>query len=184
MVSADEGKFTIQKRGITLDDSTAALFLCAEIFDYPTPQACEDFNTMFAPLFDCKLEDQDEIESEYIRIFSINSVALQCVPYASWWIDGKMSGASLSKINQFYTSCGYEFDLENMKKPADHISFMIRFAAILAEEKKKTQLNEFIDFLSWFEKFVNSLKEVTKVGIFPSAGEITLDIINSLKEEI
>ncbi|WP_331774843.1 TorD/DmsD family molecular chaperone [Sulfurospirillum sp. 1612] len=169
---------------ISLEDSIAALFLCAEIFDYPTPQACEDFNTMFAPLFGCKFAEQDDVEAEYIRIFAINSVTLKCVPYASWWLDGKMSGATLSKINQFYTQCGYEFDSKNMKRPADHISFMIRFVAILLEDGKQEELKEFIGFLSWFETFVNSLNGATKMRIFPLAGEITLNIMHALKEKI
>lgn len=177
-------KSAIMMIDISLKDQIETLFFCADIFEYPTKEACHAFYRTITPKFSCKFAPQDEIEAEYIRIFTINSVALKCVPYASWWLDSKMSGVSLAKINQFYTHCGYEFDLKKMKKPADHISFMIRFIAILAEEKKEVELKEFIGFLSWFEKFVNSLKDATDIEMFSLAGELSLNIINSLKEEI
>lgn len=168
---------------ISLKDRIEILFLCANIFEYPTKEACDDFYTIIAPKFGCKFVDYGKIESEYIRIFSMHSVPLRSVPYASWWIDGKMSGASLAKIVQFYSLCGYEFDAKNMKKPADHIAFMLRFIAILADEKKEAELNEFISFLGWLEKFVDSLRYATDVEMFPLIGELSFDIINSLKEK-
>ena len=169
---------------ISLKDQIEALFLCADIFEYPTKEVCDDFYTIIAPKFGCKFMEHDEVEAEYIRIFSMHSVLLKSVPYASWWIDGKMSGVSLAKIVQFYSRCGYEFDAQNMKKPADHVAFMIRFIAILAEEKKEAELNEFIGFLGWLEKFVNALKDATDIEMFPLAGELSFDIIKSLKEKI
>ncbi|MDX1809303.1 MAG: molecular chaperone TorD family protein [Sulfurospirillaceae bacterium] len=166
------------------EEKISALFLCADIFDYPTNKALDDFNSMISRDLGCEFRDYDEIEAEYIRIFNIQSSILKCIPYASWWIDGKMSGATLSKIDDFYRSCGYQFDAQNMKKPADHIGFMMRFVAILAEEKRYTELNEFLEFLGWLGGFVDSLKYATDLEIFPLAGEISLEIINSLKEQV
>jgi len=86
-------KSAVMMTDISLKDQIKALFLCADIFDYPTKEVCDDFYTIIAPKFGCKLMEYDEVEAEYIRIFSMHSVLLKSVPYASWWIDGKMSGA-------------------------------------------------------------------------------------------
>ncbi len=167
-----------------MEDKISALFLCADILDYPS----DDHHILdeFQLLVGENLEDFDfnEVQSEYIRIFLIGSTTLQCVPYASWWIDGKMSGITSGKINDFYTSCGYKFDAQNMKKPADNISFMIRFVAILAEENRFKEVKEFANFLTWMDDFANSLDQATDMKIFKYAASMSSDIINSLKEEV
>lgn len=168
----------------SFDSQIEALLFCADIFDYPTNKALDNFNSIIEHQFGRRFTKYDEIEAEYIRIFSMQATLLKCVPYASWWIDGKMSGPALAKINDFYIECGYRFDVKNMKKPADHVSFMLRFVAILAEDERYAELSRFMDFLDWFERFVDSLKKATDLEIFPMVGEISLSIINSLKEEV
>ncbi len=159
-----------------------ALVLCADILESPDNQI--EILKEFQKLTKEELcYDPDEIQSEFVRIFLINSTKLKCAPFASWWIDGRMCGNSLYKINHFYEKCGYKFDVDNMKKPADHISFMIRFIAILAEEKRFDEIKEFSLFLTWFEDLANSLKIATKVQNFQLAVRFSLAIINSLKEE-
>ncbi len=165
-----------------IQNKISVLFLCADVLDYP----CKELNS-YKELrllgYDNTEEfNFDEIQSEYIRIFLISSTILKCVPYASWWIDGKMCGKSLYKINEFYENCGYKFDIGNMHKPGDHISFMLRFVAILAEENKFEKIKEFSIFLTWLNDFADSLKIATKIKNFQFAVEISLNIINSLKE--
>jgi TorA maturation chaperone TorD len=166
-----------------MKEKISALFLCADILDYPTDEHRVKGEFKLLADEDSKDFNFDEMQSEYIKIFLINATTLRCVPYASWWIDGKMSGDSLSKINEFYEECGYKFDAESMYKPGDHISFMIRFIAILAEDNRFEKIKEFAVFLTWMEDFVNSLKKATKIEDFQLAARISLDIINSLKEE-
>lgn len=133
--------------------------------------------------------DSDEITledlcSEYISIFSMNSTKLKCVPYASWWIDGKMSGKTLSKIVDFYAQCGYKYDAQTIKKPADNISSMISFVAILVQENRFEEIKEFAKFLTWLDDFAISLKKATHIKSFFHAVHISNKIINSFEEKL
>jgi len=162
-------------------DKIHTLTLCADILESPDNKLdiLEEFQKLTKEELCC---DFDEIQSEFIKIFLINSTKLKCVPFSSWWIDGKMCGNSLDKINNFYEKCGYVFDVDSMKKPADHISFMIRFVSILAQEDRFEEIKEFSVFLTWLEDLANSLQIATKVQNFQLAVRISLQIINSLKE--
>lgn len=168
---------------LTLDDKISLLFACADILDYPDDIFIiqEVSNSILST--NAMILDIDEIQAEYIRIFLINATLFKCVPYASWWIDGKMCGSTLSKIDKFYIQCGYKFDKKKMKKPADHISFMIRFVAILAQERRFSDIVEFSNFLTWFNDFTNSVSKVTNLQLFPSIIESSHTIINSFKED-
>lgn len=170
---------------LSLKEKISALYLCADILDYPDEDYKQKLNK-FQLLIDIPLQDLDlnYIESEYLNIFSIQSTKLRCVPYASWWIDGKMSGVSLSRINDFYNRCGYVFDIGLIKKPIDHISLMIIFIAILLEENKVKEIKEFTKFLTWIDDFENSLAKASKIKNFQFAINLSSKIINSLKEEV
>ncbi len=172
---------------LSLNDKISALFLCADILDYPNDDYKEKIKKL-EDLTNTKCNSQevalDDLQAEYIQIFSINSTKLKCVPYASWWIDGKMSGKTLSKILDFYTRCGYKFDVENMKKPADNLSSMISFIAILAEDGKIEEIEEFAKFLTWLDDFASSLKSATQIEAFSYAIDITTKIISSFKGKL
>ena len=166
---------------LTLKNKISALYLCADILDYPQNDYSEKLKSLqniFDDDYDFELED---LESEYLRIFSIESSRLKCVPFASWWIDGNMSGISLSKISKFQNDCGYGFDNEMVKKPLDHISLMITFVAILLEDNRIKKIKEFSKFLTWLNDFANSLDKATKIKTFKYATDISLKIINSIK---
>ena len=168
-------------------DKISALFLCADILDYPGDDYIQKLNE-FELISGQSLQNHnfklDDIESNYLRVFSIQSTALKCVPYASWWIDGKMSGIALSKIVDFYNKCGYAIDADLIKRPADHISLMITFTAILAEEKRFKEIKEFTKFLTWIDDFANSLGQNANFKAYGDAVNMSLEIINSFKEEI
>ncbi len=177
----------ISNLNISLNDKISALFLCADILDYPNDDYKEKIKKL-EDLTNTKCNSQevalDDLQAEYIRIFSINSTKLKCVPYASWWIDGKMSGKTLSKILDFYNRCGYEFDAKSMKKPADNLSSMVSFIAILAEDGKKEEIEEFAKFLTWTDDFASSLKSATQIKTFSYAVEIFKQIISSFKGKL
>ncbi len=165
---------------LNLEDKISALFLCADILDYPEDdysQKVERLQLLLDDDFDFELED---LKSEYIRVFSIKASSLRCVPFASWWIDGKMSGVSLSKISEFQKRCGYGFDGEMVKKPVDHLSLMITFVAILADEGRFEEIKEFSKFLTWLDDFANSLKDATDIKSFQYATDISSKIIDSI----
>jgi len=95
-----------------------------------------------------------------------------------------MSGKTLSKIVDFYAKCGYKYDAQTIKKPADNVSSMISFIAILAEEKRFDEIKEFAKFLTWMDDFATSLEKATDIKSFPYAVNISKKIISDLKEKL
>jgi len=172
-------------KNLSTEEKISVLYLCADILDYPDETYIEKLDELKLLLnYSFEEFDLEYIESEYISIFSMSATKLKCVPYASWWLDGKMSGLSTSKIKNFYKKCGYTFDETLVEKPVDHISLMLAFVAILLEEKKFKEINEFIRFLSWLNDFANSLDNASKIKYFKYAIDTAQQIINSLKEEV
>jgi TorA maturation chaperone TorD len=166
-----------------LQEQIATLFLCADILEYPETRVnVKKFYEANGQKM-ARLPHTDEIEAEFIRIFLINATALRCVPYASWWIDKKMSGATLPQIDAFYRECGYEFDAKTMQKPADHVAFMVRFAAILAEERRFETLMRFSKFLGWTGELTKSLREASEIKLFADALDTASNLIYALKEQ-
>ena len=180
-----KGRQIISK--ISLGDKISALYGCADILDYPNDNHKDIIKTvekLTQTNFDSDKIALEDLCSEYISIFSINATKLKCVPFASWWIDGKMSGKTLSKIVDFYAECGYRYDAEMMKKPADNVSSMISFIAILAQENRFKEIKEFAKFLTWLDDFAISLEKATDIKSFFYAVNISNKIINSFKEKL
>ena len=96
-----------------------------------------------------------------------------------------MCSKTLSKILDFYRRCGYEFDVDNVKKPADNLYFIISFIAILARDGKIEEIEEFSKFfLIWIDDFTSSLKFATQIETFSYAINVSKKIISSFKEEL
>ena len=172
---------------LTPTDKVSALFLCADTLDYPDidyKKNIEKLENLTQSRCNSQEVALEDLQAEYIRIFSINSTKLRCAPYASWWIDGKMSGKSLSKITDFYKRCGYEFDAEIVRKPADNLSSMISFIAILAQDEKFEEIKEFAKFLTWLDDLASSLNRATDINYFSYAINISMQIIDSFKEKL
>jgi len=172
---------------LSLQDKISVLYACADILDYPSDNYFENIKTV-ENLTKIKCNSPEvvleELCAEYLQIFSIHATKLRCTPYASWWIDGKMAGKSLSKIIDFYNRCGYEFDAKAMKKPADYLPSMISFIAILASDEKFEEIKEFAKFLTWLDDLASSLEEATDINYFSYAINISMQIINSFKEKL
>jgi len=172
---------------LSLQERISALFICADILDYPSDNYLKNIKTV-ENLTKTKCNSPEvvleDLYAEYLRIFSINATRFRCVPYASWWIDGKMSGKSLSKITDFYKRCGYEFDAKMVRKPADNLSSMISFIAILAQDEKFEEIKEFAKFLTWLDDLASSLKKATNMDCFSCAIDVSIQIINSFKEKL
>ena len=168
---------------LSTEEKISALYLCADILDYPDADYVRKLQNLKL-ISSLEEVDLDFVKSEHISIFSINATRFKCVPYASWWIDGKMAGVTVLEVSDFYMKCGYMFDANLVKKESDHISLMLVFVAILLEEKKLKELNEFIELLSWLNNFKNSLNKASSIKYFAQAVDKALQIIDSLKEEI
>lgn len=157
----------------------SALYLCAEILIYPTPSILEKINEL-TDATTGMLSDLTEIETEYIQLFSVESTSTQCVPLASWWIDGKMMGRSFHEIRDFYHQCGFVVDREVVKIPDDHIGLMLLFVALLCEEEKYAEVDFFItNYLQWLTKLELSIEKALPKSIFLKVISISKNILYS-----
>lgn len=136
------------------------LDLCADLFAFPEQNWCERYfelgefaNGEFAEFFDeisnakfkdLKVPNLDEIISDYINFFDLNSAKFGTSLMAGIWLDKKMFGKNHDEICKFYEICGYK-----VEKNCDHISNLIAFCAILVENGETQKFNEFCKFLSW-----------------------------------
>lgn len=155
-----------------ISNTISILDSCSEIFNYPTQGYLATVKYLGDLTDNEELKNfslsYDLVESEYIKLFSVNATSNKTVPNASWWIDGKMMGKNFVKINDFYKECGFVVDLEQISLPQDHISLMLSFLAILLEEKRVDEVLIFRDkYLKWLNKFEVSLNESTDICIYP-----------------
>lgn len=119
---------------------------------------------------DISLQD---LESFYIYYFDLNSSKFNTSLLASVWLDGKMMGESTVEIEQFYKDCGYIYDREG---PADHLSNLLVFYAILLEDKKYEEAKEFRKYFSWLNEFDQAL-QVLKEPVFGQLIKICKELI-------
>ncbi len=168
-------------------DQISALSLCAEILMGPSREINTHINHLkaFIPehTFSSEL-NSDLLESEYIQLFSVGATSNQCVPLASWWIDGKMMGKSFSEIKDFYYECGFVVDRDIIKVPEDHVGLMLLFVALLCEEKKYREVDFFIThYLPCLNKLELSIEKALPKSIFLKVVSISKNILYLLKEK-
>ncbi len=165
------------------EDMISALYLSADILEYPQGEYIKKIDELYSfTTQKPKHFDVSYLQSEHIRIFNMDTLSLRCVPFASWWIDGKMGGVSYQEIESFYEECGFVLDRELIKKPSDHISLMLTFAAMLLEEGRFEEIERFARFLNWLDDFADSLDKASKIDYFRDAVNISNMILNSFKE--
>ena len=171
-----------------------ALDLCADLFAFPQSDWCEKYlelgkfaNGEFAESFDkfsnfrfknLKMPNLEEITSNYISYFDLNSAKFGTSLLGGIWLDKKMFGATYDEICKFYESCGYE-----IKKDCDHISNLIAFCAILAENGEFDKFSRFCKFLSWFELLRKNLVNLPDLIHFEFILCVSEFIIEYLKEQ-
>ena len=167
----------------SIQSKISALSLCAEILLYPTQGALEELKELLKNE-SFVLDELSQIEAEYIQLFSVGATSHQCVPLASWWIDGKMMGKSFGEIKDFYHQCGFVVDREIVKVPDDHIGLMLLFVALLCEEEKYAEIDFFItNYLQWLTKLELSIEKALPKSIFLKVVSISKNILYSLKEK-
>jgi len=165
------------------EDMISALYLSADILEYPQGEYLKKVEELYSfSIQKPKDYDMDYLQSEHIRVFNMDTLSLRCVPFASWWIDGRMGGVSYRKIESFYEECGFTLDRELIKKPSDHISLMLTFLAMLLEEDRFEKIEKFAGFLNWLDDFADSLDRACEIDYFRDAVNISNMILNSFKE--
>jgi TorA maturation chaperone TorD len=171
---------------LSLQEKISALFLCADILQYPTTETftyLKDLHKLFASVSFDSFDNLKSLEAEYIKIFQMQSSKIGTVTNASWWIDGKLAGRSLGKIEDFYARCGYVFDKDNNHHLADSLYYMISFVAILAEEHKFDEINEFLDYLIWLPRLKDNLVDTTQYAFYSEVIGVVEQILQTFKED-
>ncbi len=179
---------------------TAALSYCSDLLNYPdirTIHKIDSLKELSADFNDYQLatayQKQDlsykpeklaEIETEYTGLFVTGIDGVKCVPYASWWIEGKLMGEATIKIEKFYEYCGFKLDPEIIKGPPDHIALEIGFLTRLLEEKMPLEAVNMINgHLGWITRFTKCVHQNGKLSLYPFVTQLTANIIAYLKEE-
>jgi TorA maturation chaperone TorD len=162
------------------------LALCADLLDYPDKQYKQKLQQLQSLLGEhhCELSmhSDERIESEYLRLFSIEATANRTVPVASWWLDGSAHGVTMRRIEAFYKECGYEIDPTLYKVP-DHLVMMLRFLSILLEDNFYEEAKAFSRFLTWLNDFEKSLESTSVLCSFPLAVKHAVTILETLNSE-
>ena len=125
-----------------------------------------------------KTEKLTDLETEYISLFVTSVNGVNCIPYASWWVENKIMGEETLKIQRFYENCGFKLNPEIIKGPPDHIALEIGFLSRLLEEKMLPEANKMInEHLDWVNSFSKCIHQNSKLSIYPIVTQIIVDII-------
>jgi len=159
------------------------LDLSADLLDYPDERytdKLQQLQTMVAGE-NCMSKGiaREDMEAEYVRLFSIEATKSRTVPYASWWLDGVYHGASLRHITAFYAACGYEMDA-SLCKSGDHLVQMLHFLAQLIEDESYEEAKAFSRFLTWLNDFEKSLESTSTLCPFLVAVKSAIDAIGEI----
>ena len=166
-------------------DRSEVLLLCADLLEYPDGRYRVNAARLAVWLSDkaCTLEgwSDEEIEAEYLQIFSIGASRKRTVLNAAWWRDGQLRGPTYRRIEAFYTACGYALDPEETL-PADHLAVMLRFVSILLDEGQTDTAKAFSRFLTWLNDFEKSLESTSVLCSYRMVAQATAQIINIIRE--
>ena len=150
------------------------LDLCADLFAFPGDDWCEKYlmlgefaksefaqsfdkftNSKFKKLINSQICENSKIISNYINYFDLNSSIFGTSLLAGIWLDKKMFGKNYDEICNFYEFCGYE-----IHKNCDHISNLLAFCAILAENNEFDKFEKFNKFISWFDELKTNISQI------------------------
>ena len=156
------------------------LDLCADLFAFPSDDWCEKYyklgefakgefassfdefsNSKFKKLLNSQICDNSEIISNYIKYFDLNSAKFGTSLLGGVWLDKKMFGKSYDEICNFYEFCGYE-----IHKNCDHLSNLLAFCAILAENNEFDKFNKFVNFLIWLRDLKINISQIYELKEF------------------
>ena len=120
-----------------------ALSYCSNLLNYPDSTAVHKIDSLKKLISDLNLsqpgisfqkqkpsfkaEKLTDLETEYISPFVTSVNGVNCVSYASLWIENKIMGEETLKIQQFYGNCGFKLNPEIIKGSPDHIVLKIGF---------------------------------------------------------
>ncbi|WP_297058293.1 molecular chaperone TorD family protein [Thermosulfurimonas sp.] len=135
---------------------------------------------------DLRVNNLEELQVEYTRLFITSPYRTPAPPYASVYLssDRRLKGEGYDEALDFYRRAGYQPVEEG--ELADHVSYELAFVALLLEEGNLELLREFLErhFLRWYPRFLTVLKQARPGPFYRALGDLVLGLTNRLREEV
>lgn len=129
--------------------------------------------------------DAEAAQLEYTRLF-IGSFKMYAPPYASYYVDGEhqVYGPTTMEVAQLYEQFGLELSA-NEHEPADHIRYLLAFAAQLAATYEQRGQEEFAEayrdfvalyILRWLPEFKQLVDDYAEFPLYPALMRLLVDV--------
>lgn len=123
---------------------------------------------------------------EYTRLF-IGSFKMYAPPYASYYLDGEhqVQGPTTVEVAALYDQFGLELS-DDEHDCADHIRYLLAFAALLAQAYQQRGNEEFADayrdfcrlyISSWVEQMAARVIDYAEFPFYPALARFVCDVI-------
>ncbi len=158
------------------------LFLYSDALFYPEGDFFDLLEELKIDRKFYKERDLVDLQSKYISLFETNYGGIECVPYASWWLNKRLLGAESLEVKKFYDLCGFKFNQNTFKMPWDHIAIELSFLAnLIADGKCACAVRMIDEHMGWFDKLRECLK--FKSELYYTLVSFSAELINKIKEE-
>ena len=117
----------------------------------------------------------DQIVTEYDALF-IGLGRGELVPYASWYMTGRLMEKPLAKLRSDLLALGFERQ-DDVVEPEDHAAALCEIMALLAEdadlESLQTQAEFFETYIGpWMARFFRDMQETTSASFYRAVGQL------------
>lgn len=124
---------------------------------------------------------------EYTRLF-IGSFKMYAPPYASYYVDGEhqVYGPTTMEVAQLYEQFGLALSASE-HEPADHIRYLLAFAAQLAATYEQRAQEEFAEayrdfvtlyILRWLPEFKQLVDDYAEFPLYPALMRLLVDVLS------
>ena len=124
---------------------------------------------------------------EYTRLF-IGSFKMYAPPYASYYVDGEhqVYGPTTMEVAELYAQFGLELEASE-HDPADHIRYLLAFAALLAsafaargQEEFAEAYRDFVELyiLRWLPEFKQLVDDYAEFPLYPALMRLLVDVVS------
>lgn len=131
--------------------------------------------------------DAEAAQLEYTRLF-IGSFKMYAPPYASYYVDGEhqVYGPTTMEVAQLYEQFGLELSASE-HEPADHIRYLLAFAAQLAATYEQRGQEEFAEayrdfvalyILRWLLEFKQLVDDYAEFPLYPALMRLLVDVLS------
>ena len=117
----------------------------------------------------------DQIVTEYDALF-IGLGRGELVPYASWYMTGRLMEKPLAKLRSDLLALGFERQ-DDVVEPEDHAAALCEIMALLAEdadlESLQTQAEFFETYIGpWMARFFRDMQESASASFYRAVGQL------------